>query len=1154
MSRTSIVRGETKGVEIATRNSINNLVNNKDLKTLEAEGRNTDKSWNLQNLRDTILTRDLEVLYKQYSKRLEYSHISIFLYIFTSLNVVHIGLLLYNKQDQDINYLIDYLCYGFATVLVWPLLGLLFYSKLHRKFHWAKYVISSVAIFLLVVSDLAVPLGHWGDEKDTKAQPVRPARASIAILTCHLLIPVLRNLHTVIMGFTITASHLAVLTFITHRDQSNVAILVVGDALYLICINALCIYFRYIREILLRRIFLDRRACLETAEQLKYEQDQEERLMLSILPEYIMQEMKADIRNACMKLIGKHDTGTIIHKPRSPFKDIYAQEFLDVSILYADIVNYTQMTTRLSARELVETLNELFGHFDKASERHNVLRIKFLGDCYYCVSGVPKHDPRHARNCVDLGLEMITIIGEVRRRRSLDVDMRIGVHSGNVISGVLGAKKWQYDIWSRDVKIANIMESTGAPGKVHVTKQTLDLLDGKYKYEPSPKKSQARTHPLLVENNIETFLISTQIKTKDHIPRIYQRQVSKTSHESSIRNEPHSLSLNIDSAIVSQRRTFMNSSSQRSVMIQQKADEDMLVSIDELPIGDFRQFTTCNNCSPMFTIFKNSSWELPYMKQNDPLFKYYVAAACFVLIIIIMIERLSLVDWDSTMCIIFLGSAIILFITIILSWSHWMWHKYDTRDRSSSVLGIFRKSTKSSRANRTSIAVPGRLSETSSPDSPQRKPKWAVTRALYLVSRKIVTSAAIRSFVYCGLILILATCAMINLHFCDNLGKRLSITRDEISALRVVTKCTISVWFTTYSVSLVIMMCFMFYKIHYLLKLSTGLTVIIIYYWIIWFFRTDLYSNSSSWNATLDPRWAHTLTVSVVFLMVFATDRQCERVQRLDFRWKQILLNERESFNTAYLVNKVLLANILPQAAANYFLDPAQNMGELYYEEHPNVAVLFASITDAELVSGEEVAQLSEKGVLGVLNTIICAFDTLLFQKRKFSVEKIKMSGWTYMAACGLRKEENPDEGVVLVLAEFASDMISALRIENRSTFQTFKLRIGIDYGNATAGVVGAKKPLYDIWGHAVNMASRLDTTGQAGKIQVNQRTAQILARHDVQCEYRDEIFIKGKGMTTTYFVRLGENDRLLKKPSAIPIQPNSYVKFEETTEEATKM
>lgn len=101
-------------------------------------------------------------------------------------------------------------------------------------------------------------------------------------------------------------------------------------------------------------------------------------------------------------------------------------------------------------------------------------------------------------------------------------------------------------------------------------------------------------------------------------------------------------------------------------------------------------------------------------------------------------------------------------------------------------------------------------------------------------------------------------------HFCDNLGKRLSITRDEISALRVVTKCTISVWvclqnviikfsiyltfflfqFTTYSVSLVIMMCFMFYKIHYLLKLSTGLTVIIIYYWIIWFFRTDLYSVS----------------------------------------------------------------------------------------------------------------------------------------------------------------------------------------------------------------------------------------------------------------------------------------------------------------------
>lgn len=93
------------------------------------------------------------------------------------------------------------------------------------------------------------------------------------------------------------------------------------------------------------------------------------------------------------------------------------------------------------------------------------MRIKFLGDCYYCVSGVPEPNPQHARSCVDLGLRMIRDIREVRaQRNNLNIDMRIGVHSGSIMSGVIGASKWQYDIWSKDVSIANRLETTGVPG------------------------------------------------------------------------------------------------------------------------------------------------------------------------------------------------------------------------------------------------------------------------------------------------------------------------------------------------------------------------------------------------------------------------------------------------------------------------------------------------------------------------------------------------------------------------------------------------------------------------------------------------------------------------------------------------------------------
>jgi adenylate cyclase len=134
------------------------------------------------------------------------------------------------------------------------------------------------------------------------------------------------------------------------------------------------------------------------------------------------------------------------------------------------------------------------------------LRIKFLGDCYYCVSGLPIKNKRHAKNCVELGLRMIRDIRELRLERHLNIDMRIGIHSGTILAGVMGANKWQYDIWSKDVVIANKIESTGVSGKIHITNKTLALLQGEYAVEDGT--DAARTDPLLSKHNIKTFLIS----------------------------------------------------------------------------------------------------------------------------------------------------------------------------------------------------------------------------------------------------------------------------------------------------------------------------------------------------------------------------------------------------------------------------------------------------------------------------------------------------------------------------------------------------------------------------------------------------------------------------------------------------------------------
>jgi guanylate cyclase len=188
---------------------------------------------------------------------------------------------------------------------------------------------------------------------------------------------------------------------------------------------------------------------------LRAEQEKSEVLLLNILPRSIAERLKAAAQTI-------------------------ADHFAAVSILFADVVDFTPLAQRLPPAQMVGILDQLFSHFDVLVERHGLEKIKTIGDCYMAAAGVPNPHPDHARKAALLALDMRDVLATSAAAGQPGLELRIGINSGPVVAGVIGTKRFLYDLWGDAVNTASRMESHGTPGEIQLTRATYELLKDEF--------------------------------------------------------------------------------------------------------------------------------------------------------------------------------------------------------------------------------------------------------------------------------------------------------------------------------------------------------------------------------------------------------------------------------------------------------------------------------------------------------------------------------------------------------------------------------------------------------------------------------------------------------------------------------------------------
>ncbi|NWQ71306.1 ADCY9 cyclase, partial [Neopipo cinnamomea] len=913
-----------------------------------------------------------------------------------------------------------------------------------------------------------------------------------------------------------------------------------------ICIHAIGIHLFIMSEVRSRSTFLKVGQSIMHGKDLEVEKALKERMIHSVMPRIIADDLMKQGDDESENSIKRHSTSSPKNRKKKPsiqktpiiFRPFKMQQIEQVSILFADIVGFTKMSANKSAHALVGLLNDLFGRFDRLCEDTKCEKISTLGDCYYCVAGCPEPRPDHAYCCIEMGLGMIRAIEQFCQEKKEMVNMRVGVHTGTVLCGILGMRRFKFDVWSNDVNLANLMEQLGVAGKVHISEATAKYLDDRYEMEDG--KVIERVGQSVVADQLKglkTYLISGQRVREPHcscsqalLPGLESTDGARTQGASSAENPrdstealkqvekpkpcpscsttlaPH-CDVSIEEGAIQngcqdehknstkapgghspktqngllsppQEEKLSNSQTSLYEMLQEKGRWGG-VSLDQSALLPLR-FKNIRE--------KTDAHFVDVIKEDSLMKDYFFKPPINKLSLNFLDQGLEMTYRKSYQEEVIRNAPVKTFASATFS----------------SLLDVFLSTTVFLILSITCFLKHGMVS---SPPPPTAVAVFVIAILLEVLS--LVISIRMAFFLeevmtctkrllevisgwlprhFFGAILVSLPALAVFSHFTSEFETNIHYTMFMCCAILITIVqycnfCQLSSWMRS------------------LLATVVGTVLLILLYVSLCpgssmetphldlaqnFSSRKSPCNSSVPNDTKRPAdliGQEVVLVSfLLLLLVWFLNREFEVSYRLHYHGDVEADLHRTKIQSMRDQADWLLRNIIP-----YHVAEQLKVSQTYSKNHDSGGVIFASIVNFSEFYEENYE--GGKECYRVLNELIGDFDELLSKPHYSSIEKIKTIGATYMAASGLNTSQCQDSshphGHLQTLFEFAKEMMRVVDdFNNNMLWFNFKLRIGFNHGPLTAGVIGTTKLLYDIWGDTVNIASRMDTTGVECRIQ----------------------------------------------------------------------